>query len=866
MYETVAWIAGGIIALWLLVTFNRRRKPALQQAYQTFDPISQACGAELKRLSEVFDRARETIGDASTLRERGFAGESKELGELILRQVDGLEAMSAEMQRVLAECESLLHPTSPLAQAANMLTTSRYLHCINVIQGKSFQATGFPAEQESKTGWIDFEAFLALTKQRRDLTIANLQRFEEDLSRAGKSVQALQQQLESISEIQAKIDAIRTAATPDNVRRTRNDRQWLHVPLLYEQLLPALEDEAENVAQEADKDPVGVQEKRIPSLTQKLGQLDEVIRAIARVSGEDVQKIEAARKTLQDAGFSIRWIERRQREIEDQLQQFVSKSVRGEPVAELADGFIQDLQQFFVRVSQCTEMAQKMVVGFEPELDRIEAELENARKVIADRIGISDILTLRESGYSPDDELQRARQQFIAVKAALGRGDIDAANAAFGEIEVESQEATRFIEDSLLALDEFPGKVELRNSQLDKLQQRMPRLEASLDAAEALFDRNALEVVVDEAEPTQFTVQSVPAADDESDRQGTKTKSLIDLSRVAESWLRDAGQGIQAAEREFQRGQILVACNEVDLFESELSDLESFMDRLEARINFVRELASENQQHIVKAVARLEQVQESVREKTTSESTFPQTTKALQQLQDNLRTWRLGGDDTSRNPLQDRQRINLMRQSLDEIESLLQTEDRAFHETMDALQGVEQEMKIARILVKNSIDDGVPDSQQISQDQQSVQAMEQRLVNLKRQLERDDTDWEQVDRDATQLQIELSWINGRLRNEITAARNASEAIQSAAGAVFQAAQWQGPFGIVVVGRPGATHLNQARVALSQGEYTQAGLLAREAERHANNGLVAAQAQAARARRDSRQKQLRRERMRRDFWN
>ena len=866
MNETVGLIVGAIFLMFLLVAFNRRRKPALKAAYDVLERISRSSGNELERISETLELAREVVGDHSSFQQRELQGESRELGELILRQIDGLEAMSSEMQRVLTECDELMHPTSPVAQAANMLTTSRYLHCVNVAQGKSFQSLAFP-QDETTSSWLGFDEFLGLMQRRRAITESNLKRFHDDLALASQSVGALQEQLESIHLIQEKLNQLRQGSTETHVRRNFSDRNWLNVPLFHEKLLPRLEDRAEELAKEVQRDPVGVQETSLPQFTKKLEDISGVISAIENASVKDIKKIETSRKSLQELNLSTRWMDRRQRDLEDELQRFVSKAVQGESVTELANGISDGLNQFSIRVAQCVELANKIKDELSPELESLKQELEQARNEIAERIGVSNIMALRESGYSPDDELQRAHQQLLAVKAALGRGDIDSANSAIGEIEIESKEASRFIENSLLAIEEFPGKVQLNKGILEKIKQRLPRLDESLKLADERFDRSALEIGVHPDDPVVFDVRWIPVPNlnhSPSSDETVQTKSMYDLYRIAESWLRDATEGIKNAERSYERGQILVACNDIDLLETDLNDLEGFMDRFEARLSFMDQLQQENDAALKKARKRFEDLQSEISSKKSEQSKFVQSTKACDELRGKVKDWRF--ETSEPNPILRRQYVREFEESLDEISALTTSEDKAYHETMDAFRGVEQEMRIARQLVKNSIQDGIPDSQQITQDQANVRKLEQHFNELQQKMSRENSNWMELDREATLLQIQLSQVNGRLRNEVKGARQAGEAIQAAAEAVFQAANWRGEYGIVVVGRPGAQELNQARQLLANGIYLQAALQAREAERIARNGLVAAQAQVARHRRNARQNIARRDRMKREFWS
>ncbi|MEL7499315.1 MAG: hypothetical protein AAFN77_17035 [Planctomycetota bacterium] len=887
MLENIAWIAAAIIGLVLLVSMNRRRRPSMEKAYRAFDRVTQMAGPELERLSEVFDLARESVGDSAAFRERGFKRSSQQSGELILRQVKSLEGMSAELQRVLAEGDALLHPSGPLAQAANMTTSSRYLHCLNLIESASLQVDAFPeVDDMPDSSWVTFDQFIQLLRSRRNITAAKIEAFDNDLSGMENSVDSLQTKLDQILAVETRIQqhesSLEESTDSQSLRPSysRNDAEWLKLPMLFDKLVPQLDRETQQLLDHLQTDPVGVKHTELPALSKKLDDVLIVATTIEKARAEHLAEVETTRQQLRSMGFNTRWVERRQRELNDEARRLVTAGMHQE-ISELAVSFSKGIKSFSWRLSQSAELANKLEHEVETAIEKVKAEVKQARTEIANQLGISETSALREMDYSPDDELMRAGQQWIAAKAALSRGDIDSSNAAIGEIEVETHQASRFIEDSLVGLKEFKGKAELGKNRAEKLANRMPHMKSTFEAVHSTFAEEALLITVDPNDPFSFSVTvdesthtPTPEIDantnvntdikegneDKWDRP-SKTISMVQLFEASHDWIKESTEQLNSSIRKFKSGKILEACNNIDLIESDLGELESFIDRFESRLGYIQRLQQENQNELAVVRQQLNELRDEINQKRERVDRAPSNSiEAFNQLAESIKDWKLNATDAKPNPISDRRQIVYFRESLNEISTLRQLEDETYEEVLDAIAGVEREMVIARQLVRNTHNDGIPDSRQITQDQTAVDNVEQKLQRLKDQIGNGKRDFQTLDLKATQLQVDLSMINGRLRNELKAARQASQAIQEAAAAVFKAADYRGPYNIVVVGRPGAEELRSARAALADGKYQKAVFKAHEAQRNANNGLVAAQSQAARQRREV----LRRQREQRRF--
>lgn len=860
MFATYVWLAAAIVGTVFFVMLNRRRRPALGKAYEAFARVAQTAGPELKQLSAVFDRARELVGDLESFRKRGFSGATAKLGQLILNQVNHLQGMSAELQRVLAEGDSLLHPTGPLAQAANMATSSRYLHCLNLIKSPSLQIENFPDYDDMPdTSWVTFDQFYAIMRKRRAVTEQNLERFTGDIEGLNSSVSALQSKLESLDAIEGRLRHVEEADRQHSPQlrsaSARSEGTWFELPSLFDKLVPLLERETEGILDDSKADPIEVKNKQLPALQQKIEDVLTVANAIENARTTFLPKIIESQERLKQLGFHTRWMDRRKRELCDDADRLLHAALTSE-ITELAASFDQNVTKFSVQIAQTIGLAERLSSQIEPAIKAAKSETETAREMIASRLSISASSALREMDYSPDDELQRAAQQFAAAKAAVSRGDVDSVNSAIGEIEVETREASRFVENTLLALDEFQSKYSLGSDAAEELKSCLPQVADRLKTLMTDYSEDALIVLVHPGDPTNFQIEELALTaevDVESPSSETSRKptSLGKLYSIAKDWMKETSIQIDHAARTFKSGKVLESCNLIDLIAFDVQDLRQFLDRMEGRMSFVQQLEQKN-------ATRWSSLRKRVAATTAefgddhyfdTEQEPLESQRALEKLNLRISDWQLGGSaGAKRNPVSDSIQLDEFENAIDEILALHQLENETYQEVLDAIAGAEGELRIARQLVKHTYNDGIPDSKQITADQATVSDFETRLEHLKKEIESNRRDLERLDRQATQLQVDLSLVNGRLRNELKTARAASASILKAAEVVFNAAQWRGEYNIVVIGRPGADELKVARASLASGNYQDAVLQAHEATRRAGNGITAAVAQVSRHRR------------------
>ena len=183
------------------------------------------------------------------------------------------------------------------------------------------------------------------------------------------------------------------------------------------------------------------------------------------------------------------------------------------------------------------------------------------------------------------------------------------------------------------------------------------------------------------------------------------------------------------------------------------------------------------------------------------------------------------------------------------MSTLINADQNAYAETSRAVAAADAELATAQQSVFASANDRIPDSSLIRQCQSRIADLESKLKVIAGRLSAPHSDWRSVALDANRITSELAVVDGQLRRELDLARSAAENLETASRQVFDAASWNGPYGIALVMKPGTEELERSRESLSLGEY-QASIKFSEAARYsANQAMQVAQRMVSDRRRE-----------------
>ena len=806
-------LAAGLLGiLWML---NLRRRPALRRAHDAFDQSSKLVEAELNQIEPVVKRLEQVIGSKSAFAQMGFTGQTLDLGTRTLKCVQTLQDMGEEAKSVIAAAYQLLHPSNPLAEAANMISAGRYEHCVRMLSGPSLStssnvgvSTETPLTEQS--AWITFGEFFTNLRRNADLAMGLLDPLEESLTQLGPRILELQEKLDSAVESEKELS-----------KASRLDR-YFRVPAFLEKLIPSAQKDCDRASQLVAKDPVQAMNQVVSEGLRKISAGLAVADSIRKARSDTFPILDSAGDKLRSAGFDIRWIEQNVRELGDWAEKLITKAIT-EPAAEEIRRFDGELMRLGMRARRAVELSHEIGSNIAPSLDQVEQEITAARRRVSQQLQIDQSKVLHESEYDPDVELAQAMKQLQSARAALDYGGVESVMESLEVVQIQSSLARDLVENTLVAVRDFSADQRSLAEQQSKLADRCSEVKLLIADRQTRYAESALIFRQhDEPKPNQ-------AAD----------SILGRMLKVGQIVANAAEVGDQAKKLHFA-GRFLEAANLRQLTQTDLETAAVTLDEIQQHCTWLDKQSEENNLEMQRqqtAVTTVEISASDPRTQRVSRRLFEELETVTQQLH-------LKFKDRTRiqDPFLDQTRLSELAQRTEELLAMIGADWRAHAAATRSFEGAAAELKTAKQSVARSLADRIPDSQTIKKCQSDIEKFEFQLREVGSRLGTSHDDWYKVGQLADHLLSELAVVDGQLRRELELAQKVVQELKLAAEQVFEAASWSGSYGIKVVGDPGSQELCHARQSLAEGEYLAAMDYCRSANFHAKHAIDVARNQ------------------------
>ena len=816
--------AGLLGLLWFL---NLRRRPALRRAHEIFDRRSKSVDVELARVEEVFEKAKQVVGTPDSFAKRGFEGKTLELGNEAHRNIASLGDKSNEARNVIGSAYSLLHPSNPIAEAANMFSGARYEHCVNLLNGESFRSSnrsGYDnsdGEKESNPNeWVPFDQFVTEMRAVSAATNETIGTIERGLSRVGLELDEVQLKLEEAIEVEENLSSA-----------SRLDR-YFRLPSFLDKLIPAAQADYERASLVADSDPVLTASELLPIARTRISEGLSVATTIQKARAELFPQLQASSRELEKLNCDVRWIDKRVLQLGDRADQLMLEASE-KSIAETTDEFAGDVSRLGLRARRCAELGNDIVSNVVPSLDELQQNIENARQQLARTLKIAKSVVLHEQDYDPDVELEQARKHLESARAALDFGGVESVMESLEALDIETASATNLIESSQAAVQEFESEFSNRIQTRDRLSQLLPGVEKLIDEANSRYAETALVFRgVDGGTSGEASLTASP--------------TINDFLAKANELVQNAGESCQRGETLHFAGDVLQASSLLQLTKADLEDVKSMFDGVNEHCGWLNNQDAENKSELLRRVSLLQSLSEAAADRRTQEpsvSLFHEMEKETRAVESDFER-----APTQRDPFLDQSRIAELIEAAEDLDAMIAADRGAYAEAGRAVDAASEELKSANKSAIQSLKDRIPDSSTIRRCQESVTRLTKIVDELESQLGTAHGDWQDVDARAIKATAELGVIDGELRHQLKLAQATVEELQVASNQVFAAASWQGSYGIRIVNAPGEEELYHARKLLTEGEYEQSINFSRSAVYQAKRAVDAANRKIADERR------------------
>jgi len=455
-------------------------------------------------------------------------------------------------------------------------------------------------------------------------------------------------------------------------------------------------------------------------------------------------------------------------------------------------------------------------------------------------IGLPADRVLREPQTNPTDRVDQARDQAVAIKAALERGDVEAAQQGLEGVARLTAEVAEIVKATREAFAAHAATLAACRQEEARLAGRVPEHEQIL--ADIKRDYVPSVLLLGEGDPTHPRANDT--IQDNLDEVRDHLAEIRGLIGRAEARHCDAAF-LEAAECLRQ------AAAHQEQVRFRLEEIDEKRQRL---------LAAEasNARHREELEGRVVGLDAEVKDPRTVESTaraFDEAFHRLEQAIDLIQS-------VPKDPFSVAAELEAVDQALALAKDQVLRDWAAHVETGRRIAAAATELEGMQRLARQAQTDGVADSDTLRQTYRDGDALTDRLGGVQSRLEIPHANWAEVQEEADRIFSEASRLTAVLRGEVEAGQAAIAAINTATGSVGRMNGWRGGFGVTILGSPGAQALEQAMALLAAGSYRDALRTAESARRVAEAAMAEAEAEQRR-RRIAEEERLRQERRRRE---
>lgn len=885
----------GLLLAGILWFFHRKRKPAMDQAVENLKQREESVAKETEGLDQLFTQSGDLLGSRERIKERGYTGKTKSLGEGTLGDIDDLFIMSKEARRVIGQAKELVYPPGVWEKIINNFSAGPYEESIRQLSGKPLKfnkSTGIPTiameilrERALETGEeppkevpdevvMTFDEIFQAIQGKRKRASETLKIIDYSLTGVNDELDRCQSELQKMVNQERRLSEL----AQDN---------FFPVPSYFETLIPSIQKDLAEAESLSTHDAVSAMQGPAESASRKLAQGMKLGSMIAEYRGKYFDQLKTTSEALRAMGYTTHWIDADLQEQSKQANELFEKATK-QSIAEQIDAFGLSMEALQEKAKQALSLAKHLKEQTEPKLSELPGLIKSNRSELAKSLRLPENQVLIEGQFNPDDAASMARKNLEAASTLLLQGKVEACRAALSGCEAEVDKAKAWMDASKATVREFDQTLRLERSRLEGMLERCRNLLGTLRNVERDHTSAALRLaysVVEEpakswakpgAEPLQDLAPNqanasqananqanpgsgVSANGQQEDQQlgGSLANQLL---QRAESIAQQVSKMHNDAQAQYSRGEVLGAISTVREASALIAEIDRRLVRVELHLQHLERCVVENQQQLENSVAAAQRLLGYQSDRLVMLPTIRQIQEFAEhvgQVQSQVAT------NTQRtNPFELAQVLMHFQKRIAELEAMIVADHQGHAEASRAVDGAVRQWSVARQYVQQSRTDNIPDSPATKEGVRRVDVLEQGVLGVQQQIEEVHGDWHAVGRRAAEVQSDLATVSKKLSQELQMGNNALQEFQMASESVYNAEHWTGPWGMRIDGSPGVRLLESARTQLQAGNYAAVLELSSQANQAAQIAIqrVEREVQKRRIAEQQRAERLRRERM------
>ena len=823
---------------------NHRRRGAMRECLDLLQTWHGTLGEKNQALLKLLDRSASIVGPTMEELVWRYKGETRSLGEQVIKDVDEILIMASCANRILTAAKSKVIPSNPWFWTVNLFSAWYYRATTHLLRD-------LPIAFDPAQG---LEPILQGVQTKRDRLFADLSAYPpfslpfdqllasltERVERCAPNLDTIESSLTSVNpflkEVQETIDAARSKET--EISDAEKKDGLLRIYPVFSEILPAAQAAQLEATEVALCDAVGALRHPGADAKRKSDDALALIKAVGAFRNEALATIYEDQKALAAGGRMTQWIPDALENASQESERLARMAMTAGVASEIQT-FQENLEQFRQRVAGAARLNRACQEDAKKATDDTTALIEAARKELGTALSLPSDQVLHEKELDPSQRVENAIAQSAFMRTTLDQGDVAASQNALDAIERLTRQAREIVEATRNAFQEHPSLSAACKSETLRLEALLPEHEAILSSIEREYAPSVL--LLGAGDPTH------PNAN------GTIGDNLVEirghLASARDLWLQ-ANQMLEKAAVMRSAEALAQAQSHQETARFRLEEIKEKQARLTAtdagNAKLLSQLASRNDE--------LAPEVDDPRTMAPTRSIFDKATQ-------DLAAARCLAEASRRDPFQAEQTLMSVSQGLDAVAEHVRCDRDLYGQAQASLETADGLLASLQRLSLQARNDRIVDSAAITRALDAAGGLAVRLANVRQAFAQPHNDWQTIDNEAGRIATEAGQLAAALRNELQEAESAMSAITLAAGSVRNAGGWAGAFGVSIFGSPGSDYLSKARSFLESGDYPGARAAAESARRIAEQALAEAEALVRRRRQEEeeREQEMRRRR-------
>jgi hypothetical protein len=827
----------------LLFWLNRRRGPSKTRAIERLEARQNEVNKEMEGVGDLLERADIVVGDRKAIERKGYQGKTKELSETALEDIDDILVMSNSVDKVMEGAKEKIEPQSWWRRMTNRFSSRGYDEGYDMLENQPIEFgenDGISIVRDEGDGPIESQDSVDADGQKKKTISLSFKELFKIFRKRSERVSGTIDQVESgwtqivstNTDLQAAID--QAYDIEQEARSATEQDSLLSVPQLFENLLKSAQADQDASEVLGKTDPISAIAGPATDGLRKAANADQLSRELVDVRKSAIPSMRKNANALAERNRQVEWIDAALDDFADRAQSLATEAMSSN-VEESISLWRGSFDKFTAAVGRAVELHDQSVGEVTKAIAAATDSVASARATIAERLKLAPDKVLAERDRAANDSLAFAAEHNAAAQSSLDRGDPPAAELSIAESLEWVETANHTASESLRILDELPRDSENLTGEIDSLKRSAHSSGELLNSIEGRFADSALVIEGasidgktdladgDEGSTTIYEAVSMSAGElyRMAVRQQQQSTSCNDDALVfyKQGRLLEADESYQRAMRLLQhsRQNLQLLTDHAQSLEQLVSDNQAGIGKLQTRFDDLEETL--NQHHVTRGT---QQTARSLHEK------FGVVSRSIE------------ATTGRRDPTAEGQSITDIDGQFDQFRELLNIDQAMYDEAGRSIGSLRQLLASAGRTVQRSKTDQITDSRRVEQGVQQLEEASRVADKLSSQLKAPHENWSQIDQEADQTLARATQSLASLQQELDRAQSAAAAIERAANEYRSAMGWSGSYGIRANPRRVRHTLDQARDALSRGDYNGASNIAQQSISLIANAIAIAQ--------------------------